>query len=85
MEIMLIIINAIFGIALWLSVVFNIRLIKKVDFYEQWILVFKTRIGDAFNAMRMADIRGSFEADDEVGISFRIIKANIDDLQKFTE
>jgi hypothetical protein len=61
------------------------RALIKTEFYEQWILVLKTRLQRVYEAIRLADIRGSFEADDEVGVVYKNIKANIDDLEKFTE
>ena len=56
---------------------------KKVNTYEEWVLMIQTRIQDAYNTIRMADIRGSFESDDEVGDAFRKIKATVDDLQVY--
>ena len=61
------------------------RLVSKVEFYEGWIEVFKYRANSAYELMKSADIRGSFEADDEVGDIFKTLKAVIDDLEKFTE
>ena len=76
----LIVILAVLILALAFATVFIYRLIKKVEFYEEWILILKFRLTTAYNAMKAADIRGSFEADDEVGTVFKTMKANIDDL-----
>ena len=64
---------------------YSMRALKKVEFYEEWIMILKSRLKHAYDAIKLADIRGSFEADDEVGIVFKHMKANIDDLEKFTE
>lgn len=61
------------------------RIMKKVEFYEEWIMILKSRLKHVYDAIKLADIRGSFEADDEVGVVFRNMKSNIDDLEKFTE
>jgi len=58
--------------------------IKNVETYENWVAMIQARIHQAYNSIRMADIRGSFESDDEVGEAFQKIKATIDDLQKYT-
>lgn len=41
-----------------------------------------SRVKKAYDYMREADIRGSFESDDEVGGAFKEIKKGIEDLSK---
>ena len=72
-------------ILLTVSTIFILRLIGKVDFYENWILDFKNQVLDAQDAMRKIDLRGAFEADDEVGEIFKAIQVIINDLQTFVE
>ena len=48
------------------------------DFLEQ----LKTKINQANSEIRNADRLGAFEASDEVGTSFRIIKEVMDDLNR---
>ena len=38
---------------------------------------------DTLSAMKAADIRGSFQADDEVGVTFNYLKEQVDDLDQF--
>lgn len=58
---------------------------NKITFYEEWYIAFKNRVNSAHDAMREVDIRGSFEADDEVGGTFKTIQQIIDDLDKFVQ
>ena len=61
------------------------RNLRKVETYEEWILMVQTRMKIAYDAIKAADIRGSFEADDEVGVAFRTIKSTLEELEKYTE
>lgn len=42
----------------------------------------KERVGSALQRMRAADIRGSFESDDEVGASFKELLSIIEQLEQ---
>ena len=53
---------------------------KKVSLYEQFIIDLRDRFEAAYNMIKESDIRGSFEADDEVGDVFTIIKQTVEDL-----
>ena len=66
-------------------ILLSMKLYKKVVFYEQWYIAFHHRITYAYEIMKSVDIRGAFEADDEVGDVFKTIKSVIDDVNKFVE
>ena len=66
-------------------VLFIMRLIAKVEFYEDWIVAFKHRVDYSYDKTKAIDIRGSFEADDEIGFIFKDIKNLVDDLDKFVQ
>jgi hypothetical protein len=66
------------GIFLILSVFLNVILLfailnitKKIEVYEDFITVMRDDVTNVITQMRAVDIRGSFEADDEVGIVFK--------------
>ena len=48
------------------------------NFFQQ----LKTKVGEANSQIRNADRLGAFEASDEVGTSFEIIREVMDDLNK---
>lgn len=50
---------------------------KKNVFYEQFILELKNELNISYEQMKRVDILGSFESDDEIGQSFKIIKSVI--------
>ncbi len=52
--------------------------VEYYDFFEQ----LKTKINSANSEIRNADRMGAFEASDEVGTSFKIIKEVMDDLNR---
>ena len=52
--------------------------VEYYDFFEQ----LKTKINSANSEIRNADRIGAFEASDEVGTSFKIIKEVMDDLNR---
>ena len=54
--------------------------LKKVLLYEQFITDLRDRFEAAHSMIKESDIRGSFEADDEIGDVFKIIKQTVDDL-----
>ena len=68
-------------ILLVLSIILNLVLgylvyinAKKTNIYEEWISELKQLAYDAYLTMRALDIRGAFEADDQVGMAFKGIK-----------
>ena len=50
--------------------------------YYNFLEQLKTKINQANSEIRNADRMGAFEASDEIGTSFKIIKEVIDDLNK---
>lgn len=67
------------------SFLFIVRLIKKVEFYEDWIVAFRNRVNYANDKIKEIDIRGSFESDDEIGFIYKTIRQLSEDLDKFVE
>jgi len=81
------------------SIVINFNLSKQLDAHEDaveeadayvqemegWISKFKGRAEDAYLQMKAIDRKGAFESDDEVGTTFKEIKALVDDLKGLTE
>ena len=51
------------------------------NFFQQ----LKTKVGEANSQIRNADRLGAFEASDEIGTSFKIIKEVIEDLNRGVE
>ena len=50
--------------------------------YYTFFQQLKTKVGQANSEIRNADRLGSFEADDEIGTSFKIIKEVVEDLNR---
>ena len=66
------------------------RCIKAVEYAENGFFVYNSfivnlyvKFRDTLSAMKAADARGSFQADDEVGVTFEYLKEQIDDLDEF--
>ena len=71
-------------ISLTLSyVVFNLT--RKVERLETWVEDYAQRIIDTQQVLKEIDSKGSFEADDEIGVVFTSIKESIDELNEITE
>ena len=75
----------ILSLLLTISIYLNWNLSKKVDLLEAYASDFltdlvhlKEKIREANKVIKEADIRGSFESDDEVGSVFKILKDSID-------
>lgn len=47
---------------------------------QEWINTFTVRVNEAYEKMKEADRRGSFESDDEVGSTFKTLKDIIEEL-----
>lgn len=62
-----------------------LKQVEQVEDYneslEQYIEFLKDKISEAYKTIKEADIKGSFEADDEVGTIFNNIKQAVDYLQ----
>ena len=71
-------------ISLTLSyVVFNLT--RKVERLETWVEDYAQRIQDTKQVLEEIDSKGSFEADDEIGVVFTSIKEAIEELNEITE
>ena len=71
-------------ISLTLSyVVFNLT--RKVEKLETWIEDYAQRIQDTKQVLDELDNKGTFEADDEIGVVFTSIKEAVDELNEITE
>ena len=69
--------NAALGYAIWNS-------LRKQEYFEDYFAQTQHGLKHVLQQMRAIDIRGSFEADDEVGATFKALKGLIDSLDQFT-
>ena len=60
-------------------------LTRKVERLETWVEDYAQRIQDTKQILDEVDIKGSFEADDEIGVVFTSIKEAVDELNEITE
>ena len=71
-------------ISLTLSyVVFNLT--RKVERLETWIEGYVDRINETQSTLKEIDDKGTFEADDEIGVVFTAIKEAVDEINEITE
>jgi len=71
-------------ISLTLSyVVFNLT--RKVERLETWIEEYAQRIQDTQQVLKEIDSKGTFEADDEIGVVFTAIKEAVNEINEITE
>jgi len=71
-------------ISLTLSyVVFNLT--RKVERLETWVEDYAQRIQDTKQVLEEIDSKGSFEADDEIGVVFTAIKEAVDEINEITQ
>ena len=61
------------------------NLTRKVERLETWIESYAQRVIDTQDTLKEIDDKGSFEADDEIGVVFQSIKETIDELNEITE
>ena len=61
------------------------NLTRKVERLETWIESYAQRVIDTQDTLKEIDDKGSFEADDEIGVVFTSIKETIDELNEITE
>ena len=61
------------------------NLTRKVERLETWVEDYAQRIQDTKQTLDEVDIKGSFEADDEIGVVFTSIKETIDELNEITQ
>ena len=61
------------------------NLTRKVERLETWIESYAQRVIDTQDTLKEIDDKGSFEADDEIGVVFHSIKETIDELNEITQ
>ena len=61
------------------------NLTRKVERLETWIESYAQRVIDTQETLKEIDDKGSFEADDEIGVVFTSIKETIDELTEITQ
>ena len=61
------------------------NLTRKVERLETWIESYAQRVIDTQETLKEIDDKGSFEADDEIGVVFTSIKEAVDELNEITE
>ena len=61
------------------------NLTRKVERLETWIEDYAQRIQDTQQVLKEIDSKGTFEADDEIGVVFTSIKEAVDELNEITE
>ena len=61
------------------------NLTRKVERLETWVEDYAQRIQDTKQTLDEVDIKGSFEADDEIGVVFTSIKEAVDEINEITE
>ena len=59
--------------------------LRKVERLETWIEDYAQRIQDTKQVLEEIDAKGSFEADDEIGVVFTSIKEAVDEINEITE
>ena len=64
-------------------VIFNLT--RKVERLETWVEDYAQRINDTNNVLKEIDSKGTFEADDEIGVIFTSIKEAVDEINEITE
>ena len=61
------------------------NLTRKVERLETWIEDYAQRIQDTQQVLKEIDSKGTFEADDEIGVIFTSIKEAVYELNEITE
>ena len=61
------------------------NLTRKVERLETWIEGYVDRINETQSTLKEIDDKGTFEADDEIGVVFTAIKEAVDELNEITE
>ena len=61
------------------------NLTRKVERLETWIESYAQRVINTQDTLKEIDDKGSFEADDEIGVVFQSIKETIDELNEITQ
>ncbi len=58
------------------------NLTKKTEMLQTWVETFSEKITQVRDNLQEIDHQGHFEADDEVGTTFKLIKETVDELQE---
>ena len=58
---------------------------RKVERLETWVEDYAQRIQDTQQVLKEIDSKGTFEADDEIGVIFTSIKEAVDEINEITE
>ena len=58
------------------------NLTRKTEMLETWVQSFSTKVVNVRNELTEIDATGHFEADDEIGTIFTVIKEIISDLEE---
>ena len=61
------------------------NLTRKVERFETWIEGYVDRINETQSTLKEIDDKGTFQADDEIGVVFTAIKEAVDELNEITE
>jgi len=61
------------------------NLTRKTERLESWIEDYAQRIQETQRVLKEIDNKGTFEADDEIGVVFQSIKEAVDELNEITE
>ena len=61
------------------------NLTRKTERLESWIEDYAQRIQDTKQVLDELDNKGTFKADDEIGVVFTAIKEAVDELNEITE
>ena len=61
------------------------NLTRKVERLETWVEDYEQRVQDTQQVLKEIDDKGTFEADDEIGVVFQSIKETVDELNEITE
>jgi len=61
------------------------NLTRKVERLETWVEDYAQRIQDTKQVLDELDNKGTFKADDEIGVVFAAIKEAVDEINEITE
>jgi len=61
------------------------NLTRKVERLETWVEDYAQRIQQTQDVLKEIDQKGTFQADDEIGVVFQSIKETVDELNEITE
>ena len=59
--------------------------LRKVERLETWVEDYAQRIQDTKQVLDELDNKGTFQADDEIGVVFTAIKEAVDEINEITE